>query len=264
MIEKDQACFVRPRHLPGVELVTVAYHRRIFPTHLHPEYVVGVVEAGAEELSVGGVTHRVGRDDVLRLHPGEPHANRCIGDTILRYRVFYLPVEAIAPYLVDGRTLAFASPVSHDRQLAAQVSATHILLADADSGALEQQSGLLGLITALASDGIVAARANRDTTAVARVREHIDAHFAEGFSLATLADIAGLSVFHLAHSFRAAIGFSPLAYRNQCRVIAARRLLRDGGQIADVAVAVGYADQSHLTRQFQRIVGAPPGRYAQQ
>lgn len=76
--------------------------------------------------------------------------------------------------------------------------------------------------------------------------------------------IADLSVFHLAHSFRKAVGFSPLAYRNQRRVIEARRLLRDGGQIADVAAAVGYADQSHLTRQFQRIVGVSPGRYAQQ
>eukprot|EP01035_Chromulina_nebulosa_P040655 gene40656-54975_t len=81
---------------------------------------------------------------------------------------------------------------------------------------------------------------------------------------AALAAVAGLSVFHLAHSFRAATGFSPLAYRNQRRVIAARQMLRDGGEIADVAAAVGYADQSHLTRHFQRIVGASPGRYAQQ
>jgi len=57
---------------------------------------------------------------------------------------------------------------------------------------------------------------------------------------------------------------SPLAYRNQKRVFAARAMLLDGESIAHVALSVGYADQSHLTRQFQRIVGLPPGRYAQQ
>jgi AraC-like DNA-binding protein len=268
-IVKDRVAFARPRHLPGVELVSVAYRHRTFPTHLHPEYVVGTVEAGAEELCVGGVAHIVERGDVLRLHPGEPHANRCVGDATLRYRVFYLSGESIAPYLDDGRPLAFASPVARDARLAAQLAATHALLREDDGGPLEQQSALLALIGALARDGAEAPAASAPAAsapaaAIERARDYIDGHFADGFSLAALASVAGLSVFHLAHSFRAAVGFSPLAYRNQRRVIAARRLLRDGGQIADVAAAVGYADQSHLTRQFQRIVGASPGRYAQQ
>lgn len=264
VIEKDRARFVRPRHLPGVELVSVSYRQRVFPTHLHPEYVVGTVEAGAEELCVGGVGHIVATGDVLRLHPGEPHANRCIGDATLRYRVFYLPGESIAAYLADGRPLAFAGPVARDRRLAARVAATHRLLCRDDSGPLEQQSALLALIDALASDRAEAPPTSAHAAAIERARDHIDGHFAEGFGLAALATIADLSVFHLAHSFRKAVGFSPLAYRNQRRVIEARRLLRDGGQIADVAAAVGYADQSHLTRQFQRIVGVSPGRYAQQ
>jgi len=40
--------------------------------------------------------------------------------------------------------------------------------------------------------------------------------------------------------------------------------LLDGQPIAQVAVELGYADQSHLTRHFQRIVGASPRRYTQQ
>ncbi|WP_414882953.1 helix-turn-helix domain-containing protein [Sphingomonas sp. Leaf208] len=45
-------------------------------------------------------------------------------------------------------------------------------------------------------------------------------------------------------------------------MVAARRLLLAGQPIAEVALDVGYADQSHLTRQFQRIVGVSPARYA--
>jgi AraC-like DNA-binding protein len=44
----------------------------------------------------------------------------------------------------------------------------------------------------------------------------------------------------------------------------ARRLLRRGEPIAEVAADVGFVDQSHLTRQFQRVMGTTPARYAQQ
>ena len=42
----------------------------------------------------------------------------------------------------------------------------------------------------------------------------------------------------------------------------ARELLRNGIAPADVALRTGYADQSHLTRHFRRLVGVTPGQYA--
>ncbi|WP_241777546.1 helix-turn-helix domain-containing protein, partial [Streptomyces sp. CT34] len=41
-----------------------------------------------------------------------------------------------------------------------------------------------------------------------------------------------------------------------------RRLLLDGRPPAEVATAVGFHDQSHLTRHFKRHLGITPGRYA--
>jgi AraC-like DNA-binding protein len=259
-----RARFVRPVFLPGVELVSVAYRDRVFPTHMHPEYVVGTVTSGAEELQVGGTKHVVGIGDVLRLHPGEPHANRCAGGATLRYRVFYLPRDSIASYLNGERGLSFAGPVTRDADLARVLAAAHEALCVSDAGQLEQESAMLALVSTLAQGDHETAAPAMAGTAVECARDYIDVHFAEPFSLATLAGIARLSVFHLAHSFRKATGFSPLAYRNQCRVSEARRRLLAGESIAAVALDVGFADQSHLTRQFQRIFGVSPGRYVQQ
>jgi AraC-like DNA-binding protein len=64
--------------------------------------------------------------------------------------------------------------------------------------------------------------------------------------------------------FKREVGLTPLAYRNQVRLGHARRLLLRGAPAADAALAVGYADQSHLSRQFQRVVGVSPGRYTRQ
>lgn len=261
--DKDDARFVRPRHLPGVELVTVSYRDRTFPEHSHAEYVVGTVIAGAEVLAVRGQPHVAAAGSVLRLHPDEPHANWTLGEQALSYRVLYLPAAVMHAFLDPGTVLRFETPVTSDPALFEAVNEAHAALAADDGGALEQQSALAALAASLVEAAGPAERVSAPA-AVTRAKAFIDGHYAEGFDLHDLAGLAGLSPFHLARSFKKAVGLSPLAYRNQRRVMEARGRLLAGEPIAQVALELGYADQSHLTRQFQRILGISPGRYAQQ
>jgi AraC-like DNA-binding protein len=46
------------------------------------------------------------------------------------------------------------------------------------------------------------------------------------------------------------------------RLERSRQLLRTSSSIAQVAAAVGFSDQSHLTRFFRRVYGMTPGVYA--
>lgn len=247
--------------------MSVAYRERGFPAHSHAEYVIGAVTAGAETLSVGGRSSIVAAGGVLRLHPDETHANATVGPDLLRYEVLYLPGAALRPHLGgddEPRMLDFAAPMVRDPALYRTVRAAHACLAG-QTGALEQESALSALVDALAGDRSRTVRHPPTPPAtVAAARAYIDAHFAEAFGLQTLSAVTGLSVFHLVRSFTKRFGLSPLAYRNQRRVVAARAMLLDGAAIAETALTVGYADQSHLSRNFQRIVGVPPGRYIRQ
>ena len=57
---------------------------------------------------------------------------------------------------------------------------------------------------------------------------------------------------------------SPHQYLIQLRVNSARSLLSAGSgehSLAELASAVGFADQSHLTRHFKRIVGVTPRQF---
>jgi AraC-like DNA-binding protein len=80
-------------------------------------------------------------------------------------------------------------------------------------------------------------------------------------SLERLADLAGLSPFHLTRIFRREVGLPPHVYLKQVRVFKARQLLDQGLAIAEAAAEAGFTDQSHLSRQFKKLLGITPGQY---
>ena len=73
--------------------------------------------------------------------------------------------------------------------------------------------------------------------------------------------MAGLSPFHLARLFAGAYGLPPHKYLEGLRVDRARALLAAGRPLAEVALAAGFASQSHLNRSFKRILGITPRAY---
>jgi AraC-like DNA-binding protein len=70
-----------------------------------------------------------------------------------------------------------------------------------------------------------------------------------------------LSPFHLLRVFRNRAGFPPHEYQTQVRIAHARRLIRAGVPLSQTAVETGFFDQSHLSRNFKRIVGVTPRQY---
>lgn|SRR5262249_1120127 len=96
---------------------------------------------------------------------------------------------------------------------------------------------------------------------VGRVRDYIHAHYAEELSTANLAGLIGRSPYYLIHAFHRCMGMPPHGYQNVLRVNEAQKQLRQGAIIADVALACGFYDQSHMNRLFRRVLGTTPGVY---
>ena len=95
-------------------------------------------------------------------------------------------------------------------------------------------------------------------------REYLEENLGRSVTLEELAHRANLGPFHLARVFRDEVGMPPHAYQMQARLGRARSLLLQGWPVARVARETGFADQSHLTRRFKRLVGVPPSRYGHQ
>jgi AraC-like DNA-binding protein len=95
-----------------------------------------------------------------------------------------------------------------------------------------------------------------------RVREYIGTHLGENIDLAKLASVAGLSMFHFAREFKRSAGITPHHYLVQKRVEKAQHMLAYTDlTLAEIAVAIGFTDQSHLARHFRQMFGTTPSEF---
>jgi AraC-like DNA-binding protein len=80
-----------------------------------------------------------------------------------------------------------------------------------------------------------------------------------------LMDETGWSRRHVTNTFRRQLGIAPKAYARLLRFQHATGLLMErppSRSLADIAMAAGYYDQSHLSRDFAAFAGMTPGSYA--
>jgi len=95
------------------------------------------------------------------------------------------------------------------------------------------------------------------------VLEYIEAHLDAGLTLEQLAAAAHRSPYHFARQFKAAAGMAPHQYVIARRVARAQQLLHPDQDLAlaEIAVRVGFTDQSQFTQHFKRLVGVTPGQF---
>jgi AraC-like DNA-binding protein len=94
------------------------------------------------------------------------------------------------------------------------------------------------------------------------VRRYIDDHLAAGAALESLARIAGVSCCHFARAFRRSMGMPAHRYLITRRISAAIALIRETDRpLCEIALDVGFSDQSHFTRTFVQLTGLTPGAF---
>jgi AraC-like DNA-binding protein len=102
-------------------------------------------------------------------------------------------------------------------------------------------------------------------SALRRVREHIDQNLGEHIEIADLANLTGLSPCHFSRAFKQSMGVPPHRYLISRRVEEAARLIESTDRpMFEIALDVGFSDQSHFTRVFSSQVGESPSQFRHQ
>jgi AraC family transcriptional regulator len=93
---------------------------------------------------------------------------------------------------------------------------------------------------------------------IARIKEMLLDDRGADRSVSELAVACGFSTGHFTRAFKRTLGTSPHQWLLEQKVAYAKSLLRGKQSVSEIALASGFADQSHMTRVFLRKVGVAP------
>jgi AraC family transcriptional regulator len=176
-------------------------------------------------------------------------------------QILETPYSRVGAGLEAWRALHFRSPLV-SRLVAAMVDD---IASDCAAGPIVGDSLTTALVAHLAIGPrpltVVESRSAPSSQAFRRALEYVDANLASPLRVAELAKAADCSQKQLSRAFRERKGMLPHDYVLSLRVERARSLISRGHlSLAQVAAVTGFADQSQMTKIFQKLLGTTPGR----
>jgi AraC family transcriptional regulator len=189
---------------------------------------------------------------------GEPHENyfpvrsRCLSVELLLPTLEFVREEGAFPN-ASGELVSPSAPVQGARL-------RHEFQQNDDLSALAVEGLLLELL--LSGVRRTCARSGPAPGWLLQLREMIHDQGSRRLTLGHLAKCAGRHPVQVSRQFRHYFGCTISQYVRQVRIARAQMLLsRRDMSVAEIALASGFADQSHFTNTFRRLTGLPPHRY---
>jgi AraC-like DNA-binding protein len=243
---------------PPLSELTVALARRA---------TKGVISAGT-----GSKSMRLKPGDVLSCAAGVPSI--AIFDQPNSFIALMLPMATVGPLVeqTSGPTTdlvsMFARWPERDLTLQRLIEAVwHEAETDHAAGRLFIDGAVMSIVGRLvASTGRPIRRAISsrplEAATLRRVEAYMDASLVDSAGIADLAALCGMRDYEFTRAFKAATGMPPHRYGIERRLERAKQLLANSGDpLAEIAYAVGFASQSHMTDVFRVKLGVTPGRY---
>ena len=248
--------------LHGVERLAARFHGHAYDWHRHDTYAIGLTLQGVQTFDYRRTTHNSLARQVMVLHPDERHNGRAGSETGFAYWMMYVEPSHIRQALNVLNLPFVPRTVSDDPSLARTVAAAFRSFPD-PLPELESDSIIARVAEQLLRRSDSKPTLPRSSPAkqiMEQVRTFLAAEFKLPVSSGELETLTGLDRYAIAHHFRHCFGTSPYRYLLMRQLTEARKQIVQGYPIVTVAIDLGFADQSHLTRCFHQMFGLPPGR----
>lgn len=254
----------------GIETIRAHFEGHAYDPHWHDSYLVGFTEQGVQQFHCRRALHSSVVGQAFLLEPGEIHDGRAPTPGGFTYSTFYLQPHWLESQLrglfeeaPDDCLPRFIETLADEPGLVSHIA--HAFQAvHQNELRIVRHAALDGLLEMLSRRMHWRKRLEPNAplpTVAIRTRDYLHAHLDQDVGLDELATVAGVDRFRLSRAFKASFGLAPHAYLVQLRLSVARKLLRQGLAPAQVAMELGFADQSHLGRWFRRAYGMSPAAY---
>jgi len=237
-----------------------------YPKHLHDEYVISANLSGVEEIWLSGTTTYVQKGQVTLYNPGTIQSSR-FDNQCVEFISVHIP-QPLMKSLADEENVrgTHEAPVLREG-IINNARMFDVLCRFAASSrqqydrATQEQELILLCGEMLEAPAVLQ---GSEQQRVNLVIEYLREHLSVKPQLEMLAQITGLSKYHLVRCFTRCTGMPPMQYHMQLRLHRARELLRGNVHPLDAAIMLGFYDQSHFINSFRKVMGTTPHLYASQ
>lgn len=273
MLMQERTHYFHFNELGGLEMLKAQDLTLEFSRHVHEGFCIGVIDDGAQRFFRSGANHVAPRGDIILVNADEVHTGSSALDSAWSYRAIYPTPEMFQELTQDltmyqGSVPWFSQAVIHDVGLSQQLRFLFNVLEQPEQHSLFKETLYLSTLACLVSrygqSRSSQVALSDHPCGVARVQHLMADQPEQDYSLQELAQAAGLSQWHFLRQFKKYVGMTPHLWLVQHRILKAKRLLRAGEPLVNIAMQCGFADQSHFTRHFKKALGVTPQNYRQQ
>jgi AraC-like DNA-binding protein len=244
----------RNKWLDGLLFVQSSYCTHVYPPHFHDHYVISLITKGLNEGHCQKRKYQIPQNEIIVINPGEIHTGSSFENKLLSYIGFYIDPSFFGIQQPDFQELHINDP---------RLTKNFFTFFESrfSDHALEIEEKKVLFFQRLIHPEGTRATKNFEKKQVSRIKSFLQDHFDADFRLHDLSRAMGLSGFHLIRLFKESVGLTPFEYLRNLRIEKSKLLLRKSIPISEIAVQVGFYDQSHYHKHFKRIVGITPGHF---
>lgn len=265
-MKKHNEKFLKDNRLPFAECRYSQSSQSVFKPHMHASFSVGAVDSGLVHYRVGNATADLQPGALALINPETLHSCNPSKGKGRSYYMLYLDADWC--YTVQ-RSLWHIDkfiPVDtirlDDQQLYDRYCDVMQQIMRQDIHLQEKEQLLFDLVCAVFQKSCKPqVERNPLSEKSVLLKQLLKKDLEKDYTLDSLALVLNTNPYTLLRKFKAETGITPHAYRMNCRIEQAKRLLQRGTDITETAFLCGFFDQSHLHRQFKAMTTVTPQEY---
>ncbi|MFW2058913.1 AraC family transcriptional regulator [Acinetobacter baumannii] len=263
--------FWQDRRMPYVETRRSCFGRTCYKSHSHPTFSIGAIDEGNSVFqSSFGTAQKISAGTLVIVPAHVEHSCNPMPNQAWSYQMLHLDLawlnQLYSEFQEQGLDLHIPQHkplIIKDESLYEAFTEMNETLFDAQKLIFEKEQSLLHCLIHLLLPHFILEEIQKPQYLYKDFLKLIDViSSSEGFiSLEELAQRVGLSRYAIIRLFKANVGLTPHAFQINLKINQAREQLKQGVPLAELAVNLGFSDQSHFHKAFKAHTGVTPRQF---
>ncbi|EOQ63971.1 hypothetical protein F935_01601 [Acinetobacter calcoaceticus ANC 3811] len=263
--------FWQDGRMPYVETRRSCFSRTCYKSHSHPTFSIGAIDEGNSVFqSSFGTAQKISAGTLVIVPAHIEHSCNPLPDQAWSYQMMHLDISWLNQWYAEFQKGGFdlnlpqhRPLIIKDESLYQAFSGMNKTLFDPQKLILEKEQSLIYCLTQLLLPHFILEEIQKTQYLYEDFLDliHIIKSSEQFISLEELAQQVGLSRYAIIRLFKANVGLTPHAFQINLKINQARELLKQGISLAELAVNLGFSDQSHFHKAFKAHTGITPRQF---